>query len=106
MPRARGKVGVNVAVVVADATVPATAIPPGPVTVNVLEVIVVELIASVNVIEITCAAGTPTAPVAGNVETMVGASGKLLPDPVEHPVITRVARSARIQDVRSITLFM
>jgi len=45
---------------------------PGPVKVNVAEVIVATSIASLNVAEIAVLTATPVAPLAGTVETTVG----------------------------------
>ena len=65
--------GANVAVVPAKVTVPATSVAPGPVTVNVAPLIVAGFIASLNVAEIGVFTATPAAPLAGTVETTVGA---------------------------------
>src|SRR5580658_6109139 len=53
-------------------TAPATAVVPGPVTVNVAVVMVVEFIDSLNVAEIFWFSGTPTAPFTGIVEVTLG----------------------------------
>jgi hypothetical protein len=65
-------VGVNVAVVPAKVTVPATGVAPGPVTVNVVALIVAGFIASLNVAETRVLTGTAAAPIAGTVEITVG----------------------------------
>jgi hypothetical protein len=70
---ARTAVGVKVAVVPAKVTVPATGVAPGPVTVNVAPLIVAGFIASLNVAEIGVLPATSAAPLAGTVETTVGA---------------------------------
>src|SRR5579863_9365314 len=64
--------GVNVAVLTAWVTVPATGVAPGPVTVKVVPLIVVAFMASLNVAEIVVLTATPVAPVTGTVETTVG----------------------------------
>jgi hypothetical protein len=66
-------VGVNVAVVPAKVTVPPTGVAPGPTKVNVAELIVAGFIASLNVAEIAVLTLTPVVPLAGTVETTVGA---------------------------------
>jgi hypothetical protein len=65
-------VGVNVAVVPANVTVPTTGTAPGPVKVNVAALIVVGFIASSNVAETVVSTDTPVAPFTGIVETTVG----------------------------------
>lgn len=54
-------------------TVPATGVAPGPVTVNVVALIVAGFIASLNVAETRVLTGTAAAPLAGSVEITVGA---------------------------------
>jgi hypothetical protein len=71
---ARMFVGVNVAVVPAKVTVPATGVAPGPAKVNVAALIVAGFMASLNVAEIVVLAATPVAPLTGTVETTVGAA--------------------------------
>jgi len=73
VPLARAVVGVNVAVVPANVTVPITGMAPGPVKVNVAALIVAGFMASLNVAETTVLTGTPVAPIVGTVETTVGA---------------------------------
>jgi hypothetical protein len=73
VPLARAVVGVNVAVVPANVTVPITGMAPGPVKVNVAALIVAGFMASLNVAETTVLPGTPVAPIVGTVETTVGA---------------------------------
>jgi hypothetical protein len=53
-------------------TPPVTAVPPGPVSVNVAAVIVAEFIDSLNVAEIFWLSGTPAAPFTGIVEVTLG----------------------------------
>jgi hypothetical protein len=69
---ARTAVGVNVAVVPAYVTVPATRVAPGPVKVNVAPLIVAAFMASLNVAETRVFTGTAVAPLAGTVEITVG----------------------------------
>src|ERR1700683_415563 len=64
--------GVNVAVVPAYVTVPGTGVAPGPVRVNVAEVIVAGSMASLKAAEIAVLTATAVAPLAGIVETTVG----------------------------------
>jgi hypothetical protein len=71
VPVARIVVGVNVAVVPANVTVPATGVVPGPVKVNVAALIVAGFIAWLNVAETVVLTATPIAPFAGTVETTV-----------------------------------
>jgi hypothetical protein len=70
---ARTVVGVNVAVLPAYVTTPATGVAPGPVKVNVVPLIVAGFMASLNVAETRVFTGTAVAPLAGDVETTVGA---------------------------------
>ena len=72
VPFARAAVGVNVAVVPANATAPATGVAPGPVTVNVAALMVAAFMASLNVAEIVVLTATDAAPFPGTVETTVG----------------------------------
>jgi hypothetical protein len=66
-------VGVNVAVVPVNVTVPATGVAPGPVKVNVAALIVAGFMASLNVAERRVLTGTARAPFVGTVEmTMAG----------------------------------
>jgi hypothetical protein len=69
---ARIVVGVNVAVVPAKVTVPATGVAPGPIKVNVAALIVAGFMASLNVAETIVLTGTAVAPIAGTVEITVG----------------------------------
>jgi hypothetical protein len=69
---ARADVGVNVAVVPANVTVPFTGVAPGPVKVNVAALIVAGFMASLNVAEMVVLTATPAAPLTGTVETKVG----------------------------------
>jgi hypothetical protein len=70
---ARRVVGVNVAVVPAKVTVPATGVAPGPVKVNVAALMVAGFMASLNVAEMRVLTGTARAPFVGTVEmTMAG----------------------------------
>jgi hypothetical protein len=62
VPYARTADGVNVAVEPLYATVPATAVPPGPVTVKVAVVIEAEFIAMVKVAVTVVLMTTPVAP--------------------------------------------
>src|SRR5689334_22481684 len=74
------------------ATVPATAVAPGPLTVKVVALIVEALIASLNEAVMTA---TPTAPLAGLVERTVGATVSVF-GPVgsdEQPAISSSAAS-------------
>ena len=71
---ARTAVGVNVAGVPAEVTVPATGVAPGPVRVNVAALIVAGFTALLNVAEIAVLTATPAAPFTGTVETTVGAA--------------------------------
>ena len=73
VPLARSTVGVNVAVLPEYVTAPATGVAPGPVTRNVAPVMVAGFIASVNVAETSVFTGTRLAPLAGTVDTTVGA---------------------------------
>ena len=66
-------VGVNVAVVPAKVTAPATGAAPGPATVNVAALIVAGFITSLKVAEIVVLTATAVAPLTGTVETTVGA---------------------------------
>ena len=54
-------------------TVPVTAVPPGPVTVNVDALMDAGVIASLNVADSTWAMGTPVAPFVGTVDITAGA---------------------------------
>jgi hypothetical protein len=74
VPLARRVVGVNVAVVPAKVTAPATGAAPGPAKVNVAALIVAAFMASLNVAEMVVLAATPVAPLTGTVETTVGAA--------------------------------
>jgi len=66
-------VGVNVAVVPVNVTVPATGVAPGPVKVNVAALMVAGFMASLNVAEMRVLTGTARAPFVGTVEmTMAG----------------------------------
>ncbi len=89
-------VGVNVAVVPAKVTVPATGVTPGPVKVKLAALIVGGFIGSLNVAETTVLTGTPVAPIIGTVETTVGApvvklhtklSGSAFPSVSAAPVV-------------------
>jgi hypothetical protein len=71
---ARSADGVNVAVLPVYVTVPATGVAPGPVTVKVVPLIVVAFIVSLNVADIVVFTATAGAPLAGTVETTVGAA--------------------------------
>jgi hypothetical protein len=62
VPYARTTDGVNVAVIPLYVTAPATAVPPGPVTVKVEAVIEVEFIASLKVAVTVVLMTTPVAP--------------------------------------------
>ena len=53
-------------------TDPVTAVAPGPVSVNVVVLIVVAFMASLNVVETRVFTGTAVAPFTGTVETTVG----------------------------------
>jgi len=55
-------------------TVPATGVAPGPVTVNVVALIVAGFMASLKVAEMGVLTATPVAPLIGTVETTVGAA--------------------------------
>jgi hypothetical protein len=70
---ARTVVGVNVAVLPAYVTTPATGVAPGPVKVNVVPLIVAGFMASLNVAETRVFTATAVAPLTGDVETTVGA---------------------------------
>jgi hypothetical protein len=70
---ARTVVGVNVAVVPAKVTEPATDVAPGPVKVKVAALIVAGFIGSLNVADTEVLTSTPVAPIIGTVETTVGA---------------------------------
>ena len=70
---ARTVAGVKVAVLPAYVTTPATGVAPGPVKVNVVPLIVAGFMASLNEAETGVFTGTAVAPLAGNVETTVGA---------------------------------
>jgi hypothetical protein len=70
---ARADVGVNVAVVPAKATAPATGVAPGPDKVNVAALIVAGFMASLKVAETVVLTATPVAPLTGTVEITVGA---------------------------------
>jgi hypothetical protein len=87
---ARGAVGVNVATVPEQVTAPATAVPPGPVTVKDAEPIVARLIASLNVAPIVVLIETFVAPLAGNVDTTVGTVTTSWP----HPAMRAINRAA------------
>jgi len=77
---------------------------PGAGRVKAEIVIVAWFIASSNAMLITCASGTFMARFAGVVETTVGFGGSdVCP---EHPAVTPVAKSVRIQKVRSSSLFI
>jgi hypothetical protein len=65
-------VGVNVAVVPVNVTVPATDVAPGPVKANVAALIVAGFIASLNVADTVVLTATLVAPLTGTVETTVG----------------------------------
>jgi hypothetical protein len=67
-------VGVKIAVLLAATyvTAPPTAVPPGPVTVNVAVVMVVGFIGSLKAAEIAWFSGTPVARFTGIVEVTVG----------------------------------
>jgi hypothetical protein len=69
---ARTADGVNVAVLPASVTVPATGVAPGPVTVKVVPLMVAAFIASLNVAEMVVFTATAVAPFVGTVETTVG----------------------------------
>ena len=69
---ARTAVGVNVAVLPAYVTVPATGVVPGPVTVKVAALIVAGFMTSLNVAEIAVLTATAAAPFAGTVEMTLG----------------------------------
>jgi hypothetical protein len=71
VPGARVAVGVNVAEVPAQVTVPATGVALGPVTVNVAALIVAGFIAPLNVAEISVSTATAVAPFAGIVAITV-----------------------------------
>jgi hypothetical protein len=62
---AREAAGVNVAVIPLYATVPATGVPPGPVTVNVVALTVAGFIAILKIALITWPIGTPIIALAG-----------------------------------------
>jgi hypothetical protein len=66
--------GVNVAVLPAKVTVPATGVAPGPVTVKLVPLMVAAFMASLNVTEIVVFTATAGAPFAGTVEITVGAA--------------------------------
>jgi hypothetical protein len=77
-------------------TAPVTGDAPGPVTVKVAALIVAGFIASLNVTETRVLTGTAVAPLAGSVETTVGApvakvhtkfAGKALPPGSCAPVV-------------------
>jgi hypothetical protein len=63
---------VSVAVLPAKLTDPATAVAPGPVSLNVVALIVVASIGTLNVAVTVVLSATPTAPFKGTVETTVG----------------------------------
>jgi hypothetical protein len=65
--------GANVATVPEYVTVPSTAAPPGPVTVNVVALIEAGAIASLKFALSTCPMGTLAAPFTGVVAMTVGA---------------------------------
>jgi hypothetical protein len=69
---ARTAAGVNVAVFPAKLTDPVTAVAPGPVSVNVVVLIVVASIGTLNVAEMVVLTATVVALFAGTVETTVG----------------------------------
>ena len=69
---ARVVVGVNVAVVPAKVTVPATSVAPGPAKVKVAELMVVAFMASLKVAEMGVLMGTALDPLTGTVEMTVG----------------------------------
>jgi hypothetical protein len=73
VPVGRAVVGVNVAVVPAKVTEPATGVAPGPVKVNVAALIVAGFMASLNTAEIAVLTATPVDPFIGTVEITVGA---------------------------------
>jgi len=64
--------GVNVAVVPAYVTAPATGVAPGPVTVKVVPLMVAAFMTSLNVVEIAVLTATAAAPFAGTVEMTLG----------------------------------
>jgi hypothetical protein len=72
---ARSTAGVNVATAPAQATVPATAVAPGPASKKLVagEASVAQLIASLNVALSTCVIGTPVAVFNGTVAITTGA---------------------------------
>jgi hypothetical protein len=72
VPVARTFVGVNVAVVPANVTVPFTGVAPGPVKVNVPALIVAGFMDSLNAAEIVVLAATPVDPFTGTVEITDG----------------------------------
>ena len=72
MPVARRPTGVNVAVVPAYVTVPATGVAPGPVKVNVVALIVMGFMARLNVAEIVVCRDAVVAPLTGAVEITIG----------------------------------
>ena len=69
----REVVGLKIAVVPTEVTVPATGVAPGPVKVNVAALIVAGFITSLKVAEIVVLTATAVAPLTGTVETTVGA---------------------------------
>jgi len=69
---ARADVGVNVAVLPAYVTAPATGVAPGPVTVKVVPVMVAAFMGTLNVAETRVLTATAVAPFAGTVDVTVG----------------------------------
>ena len=93
----RNAVGVNVAVVPENVTVPTTAAPPAAVTKKVEELIVEEFIDWLKVAVITWATGTAVAPFAGLVESTTGTGLTVCSRPQPHSKMPRNKTMAKLR---------
>ena len=92
----RNAVGVNVAVVPENVTVPTTVAPPAPVTKKVEELIVEGFIDWLKVAVITWATGTAVAPFAGLVESTIGTGLTVCSRPQPHSKMPRNKTMAKL----------
>jgi hypothetical protein len=94
VPYARAAAGVNVAVNPLNETAPATAVPPGPVTVKDVALMDAEFIAMLKVAPMVVLTTTPVAPFAGTVDTTEGTVTVSSPQPATKTNMTTANQDA------------